>query len=221
MPVDATWRSVAQWGDLAYLQAHLAGRLLPLELRAARGDGCASTREPLREAMVSGEELVAALAARVGQAALLPGEDTTYMAQHPLLDQVVSLAEDLVPPELPSPVQTTAVWIGTDGTVTALHTDSYENLFLQVAGYKYVRLYPPSETRRLYVGGRQGEGAQGNLSQIRLEEPAEKTAAEFPESLDAEYVEMVVGPGDAFFIPSGTWHFLRSLTPSVSINFWH
>ena len=36
----------------------------------------------------------------------------------------------------------------------------------------------------------------------------------------AEYVEGVLGPGDMLFIPKSVWHYVRSLTTSVSVNFW-
>jgi hypothetical protein len=64
-------------------------------------------------------------------------------------------------------------WLGTGGTVTPLHFDSYDNLFAQVVGSKYVRLYPPSETPKLYARGAEEGGlcAQGNVSEVDVEAP--------------------------------------------------
>jgi lysine-specific demethylase 8 len=42
----------------------------------------------------------------------------------------------------------------------------------------------------------------------------------FPLFARAKYAETVLGPGDMLFIPKGTWHHVRSLTTSFSINFW-
>ena len=36
----------------------------------------------------------------------------------------------------------------------------------------------------------------------------------------AAFVETVLKPGDALFMPKGMWHYVRALTPSVSVNFW-
>ncbi|KAL8443029.1 hypothetical protein Emed_007023 [Eimeria media] len=45
---------------------------------------------------------------------------------------------------------TRLVWIGPKGTVSPLHTDSSQNLFVQVVGSKRMQLYPPSQTKALY-----------------------------------------------------------------------
>ena len=41
-------------------------------------------------------------------------------------------------------------WVGTAGTVTPCHFDSYDNLLGQVAGFKFVRLYAESDSPFLY-----------------------------------------------------------------------
>ena len=77
-----------------------------------------------------------------------------YLAQHPMFEQTPSLLKDIDPsPSLcgtsgPTHVN---VWLGTGGTRTPLHFDSYDNLFVQLVGAKYIRIYSTSETGRLYV----------------------------------------------------------------------
>ena len=119
-------------------------------------------------------------------------------------------------------------WIGTGGTVSPLHFDTYDNFLAQVAGTKYVRLYSPSETPRLYTGegdgdgdgdsdGRGRKGAQPNISPVNVERP---DTARFPLFAGAAYTETYLRAGDALFIPKGTWHYVRALTTSASVNFW-
>jgi len=87
----------------------------------------------------------------------LPADRVGYLAQHALIEQLPSLRNDFVPPQYcalgPSGVANTNAWLGTSGTVTSLHFDSYDNFLTQVAGYKYVRLYQPSQTPFLYCDG--------------------------------------------------------------------
>ena len=147
-----------------------------------------------------------------------------YLAQHALFEQIPSLRRYFATPEFTacsrSGVTNVNAWLGTAGTVTSLHFDSYDNLLVQVAGFKYVRLYAPSETPKLYVSKRKrgkSTSAQGNVSRIRVEEP---DFVQFPLSKDASYTECIMGPGDMLFIPENHWHYVRGLTTSFSINFW-
>lgn len=43
---------------------------------------------------------------------------------------------------------------------------------------------------------------------------------EFPEFKDAKYVEEILGPGEALYIPRGWWHYVESLSVSCSVSFW-
>jgi ribosomal protein L16 Arg81 hydroxylase len=122
------------------------------------------------------------------------------------------------------------------GTITRCHFDSYDNLLTQVWGYKYVRLYSPSCTPSLYPirstsREKKGEGAaasrsveetttlQGNISAVDVEEP---NLSEHPmyAAISTKYVDTVLGPGDALYIPKGWWHYVRAISPSFTVNFW-
>lgn len=41
-----------------------------------------------------------------------------------------------------------------------------------------------------------------------------------PDFSEAPFVEAILGPGDMLFIPKKWWHYVRSLTTSISVNFW-
>lgn len=189
-----------------------------------------------------------------------------YLAQHGLFEQIPSLTKDFdIPLYAGNEVGAVNAWFGTAGTVTRCHYDSYNNLLTQVFGYKFVRLYAPSDSKNLYpilkqqqqpspsdsgsVGSsasKPGHGgltggdepgsaasssstsassattAQGNISAVDVEEPADSAVnkAKYPLFANAKHVDCVLGPGDILLIPKGWWHYVRSITPSFSINFW-
>jgi ribosomal protein L16 Arg81 hydroxylase len=118
------------------------------------------------------------------------------------------------------------------GTVTRCHFDSYDNLLTQVWGYKYVRLYAPKCTPHLYPiaasldsagapGSRGGDAttSQGNISSVDVEAPDLRKHPLYA-AVSAQYVDTVLGPGDALYIPAGWWHYVRAVTPSFTVNFW-
>ena len=146
-----------------------------------------------------------------------------YLAQHQLFEQIPELMDDIITPSLCEEAGPTHVnaWIGTGGTRTPLHFDSYDNLFVQVVGSKYVRVYEESETDKLYVlrtnDATSSYGAQGNMSAIDCE--LEDFDAH-PAVRNAKYTEVIMRPGDCLFIPARAWHYVRSLSTSVSVNFW-
>jgi hypothetical protein len=186
---------------------------------------------------------------------------TGYLAQHDLFAQIPSLRSDICipdycyatpPPSDLSYTKTKAVakledpllnaWFGPSGTISPLHTDPYHNILAQAVGYKYVRLYAPSEGDKLHPRGTDEMGVDmSNTSSIDLDQffavhpdcsPWKSKAKEvqnqrkedwemqFPGFRDARYVEGVLGPGDCLYIPTGWWHYIQSLTPSFSVSFW-
>lgn len=100
-----------------------------------------------------------------------------------------------------------AFWFGPGGTVTPLHHDTCNILFVQVYGQKRFRMLPPSETW-LWRGAR---GVYAQADPERVEDPR------FPEWAQATVKDVTLGPGDALFIPVGWWHHVRSLGVSISM----
>lgn len=187
-------------------------------------------------------------------------QQTGYLAQHDLFNQIPSLRSDISIPDYcyceptPSPHLTHIkavptlddvllnAWFGPAGTVSPLHTDPYHNILAQVVGYKYIRLYAPTQTDKLYPRDVDENGIDmSNTSQVDLDEAMavyseiscwdakvgevdEERKREFEEQFgqfkEAEYVECVLGPGECLYIPVGWWHYVRSLTPSFSVSFW-
>ena len=97
-------------------------------------------------------------------------------------------------------------------------------MHVQLGGHKYVRLYAPRESPRLYPDSAPSsasdavDGSQGNFSAVDVLSP--DAAARFPLFAEAAFVDAVLGPGDALYIPYGWWHACEALTTSVSANWW-
>ena len=149
------------------------------------------------------------------------GATTGYLAQHPLLDQIPELKEGIEIPDLcytgdeatSHPVDLNA-WFGPAGTVSPLHTDPRHNLLCQVVGTKYVRLYPESQTAAMYP--HEGE-MLSNTSRVDLE-AVDETA--FPDFGSAVGFECVLEEGQILYIPPKCWHFVKSLSESMSVSMW-
>ncbi|KAF9350549.1 Lysine-specific demethylase 8 [Mortierella sp. AD094] len=175
-----------------------------------------------------------------------------YLAQHDLFDQIPRLRRDIDIPDYcmvepnerqgydpPDDVLLNA-WFGPRGTVSPMHTDPYHNLLAQVVGRKYIRLYAPKESSKLYCfglgsgeetheeDGAEGEQEQeqgqeqeksllGNTSQVNVECP---DLDRHPLFAEAQYVETILGPGELLYIPFQWWHYIRSLSTSFSVSFW-
>lgn len=104
---------------------------------------------------------------------------------------------------------------------TPLHYDSMDNFFCQVAGTKYIRLYSHEQTPMLYVAkgepGSSKRTAQGNVSSVCVEHP---DLDRHPRFAKAKFTHSIMQPGDMLFIPARCWHYVRSLSTSISVNFW-
>jgi hypothetical protein len=97
-----------------------------------------------------------------------------------------------------------ALWLGGAGTHTPLHHDGDNSMFCQIRGRKRIRLLPPESIALL-------DRARGVYSRW---DPPDRIDDEAPETVR----ELVVGPGEALFIPAGWWHQVDALDPSISVT---
>ncbi|KAK8936225.1 hypothetical protein KSP39_PZI013935 [Platanthera zijinensis] len=144
--------------------------------------------------------------------------NVTYLAQHPLFDQIKELRNDIMIPDYcyagGGEIQSLNAWFGPTGTVTPLHHDPHHNIFAQVVGRKYVRLYPESASQDLYP---HTEFMLRNSSQIDLDN---FDAKEFPRTANLEFFDCILEEGELLYIPPKWWHYVRSLSTSFSVSFW-
>ena len=83
-----------------------------------------------------------------------------------------------------------------------------------MVGRKYVRLYAPACTARLYPFTR---GLTQNSSQVDLDRPDH---AAFPAFFGAAFQECVLEAGQVLYIPPGWWHYVRAVSVSMSVSYW-
>lgn len=212
-----SWNAMHEWPNLKWWNHNHGHRTIPVEL------GTDSTNSWRETTMLLQTFMTDYMQPSVGRQ---PDAEVAYIAQHPLFDQLPSLMSDFKQPELMGgEVMQMNAWIGTEGTVTPLHFDSYDNFLAQVAGFKFLRLYSRQQTPLLYVErGQATESAinatraQKNISAVNVEHPDLKKHPSFAE---AKHLECILGPGDMLFIPAKFWHYVRSLSPAISVNFWY
>ena len=224
-----------KWSSPSYLLSKTFGgkRLVPIELgRSYTDDGFGQAIMPFGDFMSN-------------YLLITSGKDIGYLAQHDLFSQIPDLQKDIrIPifcstnppppapgtplanakiPHLETPL--TKMWLGPAGTISPLHTDPYHNILSQVVGKKYVRLYSPHESSKLYPRGTTDDGIDmSNTSRVEAEQVEmsleEDSDGEFPLFAKANYVETILNEGDCLYIPVGWWHYVRSLTASISVSFW-
>jgi lysine-specific demethylase 8 len=140
----------------------------------------------------------------------------------------------------------TNIWFGPAWTISPLHHDPYHNILCQVVGKKYLRLYSPEYSHRLYPRSEEEEAPENplldggkvtgteqrvvdridmsNTSQIDVAamelSPAEDWDEVYPGISEVPYVECILEAGEALYIPVGWWHYVRSCSVGISVSFW-
>jgi hypothetical protein len=100
-------------------------------------------------------------------------------------------------------------WYGPRGTVTPLHHDLTNNFMAMVRGRKLVRLIAPYELADVY--NHRHCFSQVDLDRVDLEK--------YPQFRNVKVIDVVLNPGDLFFLPVGWWHYVRGLDVTVTMTF--
>eukprot|EP00913_Durusdinium_trenchii_P034848 g32596.t1 len=186
--LSAGW-STARWSDLRFWAGRHGHRTIPIEmgfhendaqsiaLQHSDSEGSMRLGDFVRRFLLPSNTVLKNGFVRSSEAIdEWSASPVAYMAQHQLLLQIPELRRDILIPQYCAlgELQTVNVWIGTAGTVTALHYDLDDNFLVQVSGYKYLRLYSPAEGERLYArdAPRDRQKKHGaSYSPVRVEHP--------------------------------------------------
>uniref|UniRef100_A0A1A7XD97 Lysine-specific demethylase 8 n=1 Tax=Iconisemion striatum TaxID=60296 RepID=A0A1A7XD97_9TELE len=200
--------------SLEYLRSVAGCRTVPVEV------GSRYTDEDWSQTLLTVNEFIDKYILEKVQISQSGERALGYLAQHQLFDQIPELKEDICIPDYCCLGEgdeediTVNAWFGPTGTVSPLHQDPQQNFLAQVVGSKYIRLYSPEDSDKLYPHQSQ---LLHNTSQVEVENP---DLERFPEFVRAPYLECVLQPGDVLFIPVKHWHYVRSLDVSFSVSFW-
>lgn len=144
-----------------------------------------------------------------------PGNDLYLVSKNRLLRQAVALPllDDI--PEHIELLGSTAsrghagIWIGPAGTVTPLHHDACNILFVQILGRKRVQLVAPAYLPRIY----------NDRTCFTDFDPEQPDFARFPQMRGVPIETVELNAGDALLLPVGWWHHVRAFDASVSLSF--
>jgi lysine-specific demethylase 8 len=199
------WPAISNrsWNNLEYLNRLGGHRLVPVEI------GSSYTQKNWTQKIIPFNEFLSSLT---------DSKSIVYLAQFNLLDHVKELECDISVPDYCYAKQSEEpiinIWMGPRGTVSPCHHDPYDNIFAQIVGYKYIRLFSPDSNLYPYPA----DQMLSNTSQIDVEN--EKDLEKYPDFPIHGYQDIILGPGDLLYIPKGWWHYVRSLSVSFSASFW-
>lgn len=131
----------------------------------------------------------------------------TNKALSGLFDDVGNLGDGYL--DMPRLLEHGYLWFGPKGTVTPLHHDLTNNLFVQIYGRKRFRFIPALQVPLMY-------NFHHVFSEVDLLNP---DLERFPEFANARVIDFVVEPGETLFIPIGWWHHVVALDVSISLSF--
>ncbi|KAA8549559.1 hypothetical protein F0562_001423 [Nyssa sinensis] len=208
----AHWPARTKWHDMDYLKRVAGYRTVPVEV------GRNYLHPEWKQELITFSQFLERI-----QSNDCTSAGPTYLAQHPLFDQIQELRKDIIIPDYcfagGGELRSLNAWFGPAGTVTPLHHDPHHNILAQVIGKKYIRLYPASLSEELYphTESMLSNSSQKMMLKVDLENIDEK---EFPKVQELEFMDCILEEGEMLYIPPKWWHYVRSLTKSLSVSFW-
>ena len=131
------------------------------------------------------------------------------------------LKEDLLPDsylyhtEKDHRAQRQFIWISSEGMITHGHFDQDYNIFVQLIGKKRFTLWLPWQHELMYVFPR--VHPLWHKSRLNF---ADLDVSKFPGFSHSQAIQVTLGPGDVLYVPPYTWHYVETLSTSVSLSTW-
>lgn len=105
------------------------------------------------------------------------------------------------------------LFVGGEGAKVVMHYDMdlANNFHFNFAGRKKVILYPPDQTRYLYK-------VPYSIVSMEIIDMDNPDFSKYPALAKAKGFEVILGHGEALYIPSHWWHFIKYETPCLSLT---
>eukprot|EP01080_Neovahlkampfia_damariscottae_P004235 gene4235-7572_t len=133
------WPGMKKWNDLNYFKNTCGYRTVPVET------GTSYTSDDWSQKLMTISEFIDFY---------LIEEKKGYLAQHQIFEQIMELKKDILEPVYcisgKGILNSVNCWFGPKETISPLHHDPYDNIYCQVVGSKYIRLYDSNQTDKLY-----------------------------------------------------------------------
>jgi len=115
----------------------------------------------------------------------------------------------------PAPWSIYKFWMSAVDTRSPLHMDLPDNLFAQLVGRKEVCLFAPAQEWMMYR-----HPPWSRLPQVSRVDAYDPDLVRYPRFAQARPLHCVVEPGELLYIPRFWWHQIRSMSFSISVNYW-
>jgi lysine-specific demethylase 8 len=150
------------------------------------------------------------------------GSEEIYLRQISVPGSIPGLENDFILPDFcpKDRLILVHIWIGPKGSIQPFHKDNHnplaviEGLLVQIRGSKEVMLVGPEYDNCMYK--RSGD-TDYHYSRIDADNIDLNL---FPKISQAVVHGATIHEGDAIYIPGDTWHYVRSLSKSISLSFW-
>ncbi|MCA9699625.1 MAG: cupin-like domain-containing protein [Myxococcales bacterium] len=214
------WPALGKW-SVAYFRDCFAERLVRVRVQPDRVDPETWIRHCANYRDMRFGDFLDRIDAEVG--------NRHYMAHSALLAMIPALQADIGSFPYLGPVSASLgrfprnfirmfqwnAWLGPRSTVTPLHfAPTTDNFVVQIFGEKEFFIYPPEQASFCYLPSRL---ELPHMSPVDHEQP---DLERFPSFASARPTRLVLKPGDALYIPPGWPHHVRSLSASLTLNFW-